>query len=69
MENGKLSCADCTVYASPQECKKFNNIFSKLFGFIFGSDRLASIDMIKARGYEAYAEEMTKNKTHCIKRK
>ena len=23
--NGKLSCADCTVHATPAECKKFNH--------------------------------------------
>jgi len=69
MENGRMSCADCKVYASASECEKFNNIFSKLFGFIFGSDRQASINMIREKGYGAYAEEMARNKTHCLKKK
>jgi len=69
MENGRMSCADCQVFATASECKKFNNIFSKLFGFIFGSDRQASVDMIKEKGYEAYAEEMTKRGTHSAKKK
>jgi hypothetical protein len=68
MENGKLSCADCKVFASASECSKFNNIFSKLFGFIFGSNRQASIDMIKDKGYEAYAEEMVRRGTHSLKK-
>jgi len=69
IENGKVSCADCTVYASASECKKFNNIFSKLFGFLFGSDRQASIDMIKEKGYDAYAEEMVRRGTQSMKKK
>ena len=69
MKNGHMSCADCKVYATASECKKFNNIFSKLFGFIFGSDRQASIDMIKTKGYDAYAEKMTRQKAQSIKRK
>ena len=69
IENGKLSCADCQVHASASECKKFNNIFSKLFGFIFGSDRQASINFIKEKGYEAYAEEMAAKKAQSIKKK
>ena len=69
LENDRASCADCKVYATASECQKFNNIFSKLFGFIFGSDRQACIDMIKEKGYEAYAEEMTKRGTQTIKKK
>lgn len=69
IENGKMSCSDCNVYADPKECKKFNNIFSQLFSFIFGSDRAASIGMIKEKGYDAYAEKMAAEKSHCIKRK
>lgn len=69
LENGKMSCADCTVHATASECKKFNNIFSKLFGFIFGSDRQASIDMIQEKGYEAYAEEMTRRKAQSVKKR
>ena len=69
MENGQLSCADCTVFATASECKKFNNIFSKLFAFIFGSDRQACINMIKEKGYEGYAEEMTERSVQSLKKK
>lgn len=69
LENGKLSCAECQVFASASECKKFNNIFSKLFGFLFGSDRQACINRIKEKGYESYAEEMAECGTHSIKKK
>jgi hypothetical protein len=69
LDGGKSSCADCDVFSTASECKKFNNIFSKLFGFIFGSDRQACINMIKEKGYEAYAEEMTKRGKHSLKKK
>jgi len=68
LENGHLSCAECKVHASASECKAFNNIFSKLFGFIFGSDRQACIDEIKERGYENYAEDMSVKRIHTIKK-
>lgn len=69
LENGRLSCAECSVHANPSECKKFNNLISKLFGFIFGSDRQASIDMIKEKGYQGYAEEMVRRGTHSAKKR
>lgn len=69
IEGGKLSCADCKVYASASECKKFNNIISKLFSLIFGSDRQACINMIKEKGYDGYAEEMSKRGAQSLKRK
>lgn len=69
IESGQKSCLECKVYATASECKKFNNIFSKLFGFIFGSDRQASIDYIKQFGYDAYAQEMTSRKAQSMKKK
>lgn len=69
LENGICSCADCKTFANVSDCKKFNNFFSKLFAFVFGSDRKACINMIKEKGYEAYAEEMTKRGSQTIKKK
>ena len=69
LEKEILSCADCDVCITPEKCKKFNNIISKIFGFIFNSNRPACIALIKEKGYEAYAEEMTRRKSHSLKRK
>lgn len=66
--NGYASCADCTV-TSPEECGKFNNFISKIFAFIFGSDRKACIRRIKETGYEGYAHEMEEKKNMTIKRR
>lgn len=68
MENNYLSCADCSKMEL-NECKKFNNVFSKIFGLIFRSDRPACICRIKAIGYDHYAVEMATNKSHTIKKK
>lgn len=69
LENKRRSCADCQEFNNASDCKKFNNFFSKLFAFVFKSDRQACINMIKEKGYDAYAEEMTKRELQSIKKK
>jgi hypothetical protein len=62
------SCADCQKFSEPMECKNFNNFFSKLFGFLFGSDRKACIARIKEIGKGEFAREMKEIKSHTIKK-
>lgn len=66
IENNYLSCADCATYTNVKECKKFNNFISKLFAFIFKSNRSACIDCIKEKGYVSFAEFMTNNKRQTL---
>ena len=68
IEKHLKSCADCDDFNDPGQCKKFNNFFSKLFGFLFGSDRSACIDCIKNTGLEAYAKKMAELRLHAFKR-
>lgn len=68
IEHGYKSCADCTEYSDPRECRKFNNFISKVFGLVFGSDRAACISKIKEYGYDEYASFMTENRLQSIKR-
>jgi hypothetical protein len=68
MENNFLSCADCKS-VELMECRKFNNIMSKAFGFIFNSDREACIQAIRENGYDKYAVDMAALKMQTIKRK
>jgi hypothetical protein len=49
-------------------CGHFNNFFSKLFGFIFRSDRAACIRQIREIGVEGHAEKMSAMKCHSIRR-
>jgi hypothetical protein len=68
LEKAYRSCADCKQHSQVMECKDYNNFIAKIFGFIFRSDRKACIDMIKDKGYDAYAEYMTENRLQSIKR-
>jgi hypothetical protein len=67
IENNYLSCADCQKMEL-NECKKYNNMISKLFGLIFRSDRSACIKRIQEIGYEDFATEMATNNQQTIKR-
>ncbi len=62
------SCADCGEFNDPKACKKFNNIISKIFGLVFGSDRPACIALIREKGYGGYSSYMAGKKQHSLKR-
>ena len=49
------SCAECDEFAEVNDCKKFNNFISKIFGVVFNSDRRKGIEYIKSNGREAFA--------------
>jgi len=68
MENKYASCADCRIIPLA-ECKKFNNVISKIIGFVFNSDRAAGIQAIKEKGYEGFAVDMAALKRQALKRK
>jgi hypothetical protein len=58
IERHYSSCAECVEYPNVIECKKFNNIFSKVIGFVLRSDRPACIAQIKNHGIQRHAEKM-----------
>ena len=66
-ENKFNTCAECSH--DVRECKLFSNWISKVFAFLFNSDRSACISYIKEQGEQAFAEEMTKRKCQTIRRK
>ena len=51
------TCADCQLMPL-KECKKYNNIFAKVIGFVSRTDRSKCIDRIKTIGVEEFASEM-----------
>lgn len=59
MDNGYASCADCTEFEDPIACRKFDNFMSKIFSFIFRSDRKACIQQIRKMGVQGYADRMS----------
>lgn len=68
MENSYRSCADCETHANPNDCKHFNNFMSRLFAFVFRSERDTCIEYIKQQGYEQYARFMAENGRMAMKR-
>ncbi len=67
MEKRIGSCAECTEFADPNACKKYNNFMSKLFGVVFRSDRAACIAQIKQLDLAGHAKVMAENKAHTLK--
>ncbi len=68
LANNFKTCADCTFFSDCGNCKKFNNFFSKIFQFIFRSDRRACVCRIKEIGADKFAQEMAESKLQSIKR-
>ena len=52
------SCAECRDFADPADCKKFDNLFSRVIGFLLRSDRRACIMQVKECGLQTHAERM-----------
>ncbi len=62
------NCADCTL-ETPNACKKFNNPISKVFTFIFGSNREKCILTIRENGTVWYAAHMAETRQQSLKGK
>ena len=54
------SCASCADFSNPLDCRKYNNLISKVIGFILRSNRSKCIARIREIGLDAYALEMAK---------
>jgi len=68
IEHEYKSCADCELETVLMDCKKYNNVMAKIFGFIFRSNRAAGIQMIKDNGYDGFAKHMAENRIQAIRR-
>lgn len=66
-ENGYSTCADCKI-TPIKECKKYNNFFAKVIGFVTRTDRSKCLDRIKIVGCELFAKEMSDKKIMSIKK-
>ncbi len=67
IENKISTCADCPDYDNPRECRKFNNIGTKLVNFFHKSDRVACIRQIREIGLRGHACRMAQLKSWTIK--
>jgi hypothetical protein len=69
IERSYASCADCEEHSDPNDCKHFNNVLARFFGFVFNSNRQACVLKIRELGVEGYAEHMTELKRQSMPRK
>jgi hypothetical protein len=67
-EAGYTSCAECKDFSDPKDCRKFNNVVSKIIGFVLRSDRAAGIARIKSMGIRSYAEDRANSQRQSIRR-
>ncbi len=57
MDNEYDTCADCKDFQELRECKKLNNIISKIFGFFSETNRTESLNRIREIGLEKFKAE------------
>ncbi len=57
-EKGISTCAQCSQYPNPMDCKKFNNFISRMMGLVFNSNRAACVEEIRQMGLQIYAAKM-----------
>jgi hypothetical protein len=67
-ERHHTSCAECAETTDPRACPKYNNLISKLVGFVLNSDRAACIDQIRAVGLQGHSERMATAGAQTIKK-
>ncbi len=68
ISNGYSSCADCTEFSNPNDCRKFNTVIGRIIGFVLRSSRIGCLNCIKDIGYDEYAKRMSSEKNYTIKR-
>jgi hypothetical protein len=68
MDEHFSSCAECRTFSDQKDCKKYNNIIARIFGWIFRSDRRACICQIREKGLPAHADRMTAIESPSIRR-
>ena len=56
-ERNFSSCAECKDFPDLADCKKLNNWISKIFAFIFRSDRLGNLNQIREIGLDKFKEQ------------
>ena len=58
IEHEYATCADCEEFTDPNSCRKFNNLFGRIVGFVLNSNRQACVYKIRELGLEEYAAYM-----------
>lgn len=69
MEKAIDSCAQCDEFVDVKQCKKYNNPVSKLFEFVFRTDRTKGIELLQAKGADVFVDFMSEKGWVSIKKK
>jgi hypothetical protein len=58
-EKGIVGCFECRDFSGRdyRECRKVHNPISRIFAFVFGSDRPAALALLRDRGREEYLKQ------------
>lgn len=48
------TCADCSVYHDLKQCGKLHNFISRIIGFLFRSNRIGNLQLIRRIGLEMF---------------
>jgi hypothetical protein len=56
-DHAYTTCAACAQFSDLKQCRKLNNIISKLFGLIFRRNRIGHLNQIRAVGLDKFTAE------------
>lgn len=56
------TCANCGEFKDLHDCGKLDNFISRLFGWLFGSNRIGNLCRIREVGLEAFKAERITSK-------
>jgi len=65
-EHTYATCADCGEFADPNQCGKFNNVFSKAMFLLFNSNRHECVMKIRELGVEGCAAHMSERRRQSL---
>jgi hypothetical protein len=69
VENGFFTCADCTIYISTKECKKYNPTSIKFGEWLSSTCRRKGIEMIRKKGCTDFLTYMSDRNWVTVKTK
>ena len=68
-EHAYASCADCVDHPDPAGCGRFNNVISRVIGFVLNSNRRACVLKIRELGPQGYAAFMAAQRRQSLPRR
>ena len=69
VENGFSTCADCTKFATTDDCKKYNPFSFKFAEWISSMSRKKAIEMIREKGQAEFVSFMANKNWVAVKTK